>query len=674
MAGRTIHAETHVLGSLRGYGTVAASGGVAADETRELESFQFGEASTAERIARLETHAVMTGRALRSGRFAVSRMMPAGFDDAGRPTVEVITLLFEARDLSLLAGALPRLASDAEFWRTARATVGEGVRVDAEEADAAAAARDARVLRLFDLWRAALRDGAVGVVPEGESDSVLALVAALDPSDRARLRFGIGLLSLSAPVDLCSMASGTSLHGARPALRAAAEGAWHCGSESEYAAFRVSAGGAHLPSIAEIESQGRTLVVRDDDDERRVRTRRDGAAPYSEGGDARARRLMPLAIGSAALSTVVLAFALTMWSRRENAAEVEVPVFAPSSDTGAAPSDAGGDPLSGELPKVVEVVEASNGAAAGAKSDAESESKKQVAPPTGASASGGHQADNQGRAGPEANSTSEIAEGGSSAPAETPPPSQDRDASGGDLSGADGESIGGGHDAAIAPVAPVEPGGSVLGDANRSTLVHATGVLMKLAPLRWTPAIDSIPSLRDKEPQISRHQAEQYAHEVGRAVAGETLKLVVLDQTLKQRAKSEWTSSARETDAIDYVRSLNGFICEKPANGPGSGGQDDFLLNDSLLIEWQAVLKAIERLRSGVSHEFLRDAWNSGVNEALNAIERSDPFVHEKRAFGKVLLLENRKEFDSEVSRVGVVLKNLRPESAAGKAVGTDTP
>ena len=88
MASRTILAETHVLGSIRGYGTVAASGGVAADEARELESFQFGDASTAERIARLETNAVMTGRALRSGRFAVSRMMPAGFDDAGRPVIE----------------------------------------------------------------------------------------------------------------------------------------------------------------------------------------------------------------------------------------------------------------------------------------------------------------------------------------------------------------------------------------------------------------------------------------------------------------------------------------------------------------------------------------------------------------------------------------------------------
>ncbi|MBI1303423.1 MAG: hypothetical protein GC172_06510 [Phycisphaera sp.] len=458
------------------------------------------------------------------------------------------------------------------------------------------------------------------MVPEGESDSVLALVAALDPSDRARLRFGIGLLSLSAPVDLCSMSSGTSLLGARSALRPADEGAWHCGAESEYAAFRASAGGAHLPSIAEVESQGRTLVVRDDDDERRVRTRGDGVAPYSEDGDARARRLMPLAIGSAALSTVVLAFALTMWSRRENAAEVEVPVFAPSSDTGAAPSDAGGDPLSGELPKVVEVVEASNGAAAGAKSDAESESPKQVAPPTGASASGGPQADDQGHAAPEANSTSEVAKGGSSAPAETTPPSQDRNASGGDPSGADKES---------------ESSKPAEADLDRSQEPDPSGALRDhLSPdhqslYRFRNAIGTLQiptaerseSPEDGSGRRSGTGLDAQGYSMARARARRQLASIAVKHMIEaieidQRRKDEAKSHDQTID--DQIRDSNGFICSLIRQGPPGPSQRNDLLNAVLVGKWRdCLLKLQEKIEALVGSEHDAQQWNQDVEQEL---------------------------------------------------------
>jgi len=326
MAHADIHADTHVFGSTRGYGTVASSRGVREDEARELESFQFGEASTADRIARLETHAVMTGRALRSGRFAISRMMPAGVDDAGRPTIEVITLLVEARDYAACVGALPQLASDARFWLDARATAASGARIAAVGAEPAP--RDPQVLRLFDLWRGALRAGAIGVVSESESDAVLRLVASLDPADLLRCRWGIGLLSISTPADICSVASGVSMHGARDVLRPAQQGSWHCGSESEYAAFRA-AQMPTLPSVADIEANGHTLVVAGDDGPMPAAT---VASPRR---DARERRLMPLAIGSAVLSTAVLAVAAVMYGRREEVA----PIVRGSTQESAVKSD-----------------------------------------------------------------------------------------------------------------------------------------------------------------------------------------------------------------------------------------------------------------------------------------------------------------------------------------------
>ena len=308
-----MHADTHVFGSTRGYGTVASSRGVRDEEARELESFQFGEASTADRIARLETHAVMTGRALRSGRFAISRMMPAGVDDAGRPTVEVVTLVVEARDYMACVGALPRLAADARLWLDARATAASGARIAAASAEPAP--RDPQVLRLFDLWRAAVRHGAIGVVSETESDAVLRLVASLDPVDLLRCRWGIGLLSVSTPADICSVASGVSMHGARDVMRPAQQGAWHCGSESEYAGFRAAALPT-LPSVADIELNGHTLVVAGDEGVVRA------SAVASPRPEARERRVMPFAIGSAVLSTAVLAVAVVMHGRRDETAPI----------------------------------------------------------------------------------------------------------------------------------------------------------------------------------------------------------------------------------------------------------------------------------------------------------------------------------------------------------------
>ena len=611
MASRTILAETHVLGSIRGYGTVAASGGVAADESRELESFQFGDASTAERIARLETNAVMTGRALRSGRFAVSRMMPAGFDDAGRPTVEVITLLFEARDLGFVAGALERLASDAEFWRTARATVGDGARVDAEEADAAAAVRDARVLRHFDLWRAALRDGAVGVVSEGESDSVLALVAALDPSDRAQLRFGIGLLSLSAPVDLCSVALGTSLHGARPALRPAEEGAWHCGEESEYAAFRASAGGAHLPSIAEIESQGRTRVVRDED-AWRGRAHGDGASRRTEDGDTRARRLMPLAIGSAALSTVVLAFVLTMWTRRENAAAVEVPVFARSTSGGGAVRDGLTDPLGGEMPKAPAVVE-----------EPTPEPSPEV-PKTETPSEAGEAAEEQ--PGKAANANGDLPKGkpivsgsdGGASDTEAPPAP----------SGPDGSEDGARSRGATTPASGSndsemdEPSGTEVQSTIASdylSVSHRT-----LAAFRKDVDAIKVPRIEDYRdgpagvtPQQRFENARDMARRALARVAVKRLVIVIeMDQALKAVARREMKESR------DLVRDRNGFICSLIKQGPGESGQDNTLLNHGLVQMWMGALRILENRANGLVDSGAETIWNQILREEVEAFER----------------------------------------------------
>jgi hypothetical protein len=611
MASRTILAETHVLGSLRGYGTVAASHGVASDESRELESFQFGDASTAERIARLESHAVMTGRALRSGRFAVSRMMPAGFDDAGRPTVEVITLLFEARDLGFVAGALERLASDTEFWRTARATVGDGARVEADDGGAADAARDPRVLRHFDLWRAALRDGAVGVVPESESATVLALAAALDLSDRARLRWGVGLLSLSAPVDLCSIAPGTSLHGARAALRPAAEGAWHCGEESEYAAFRASSGRAHLPSVAEIESQGRTRVLANEDAWRMPA--RGGGKRGADGAgvdDRRTRRLMPLAIGSAALSTIVLAFALTMWTRRENAAAVEVPVFAPSTSGGGAASYGLTDPLGGEMPKAPAVVEETKVEVVLEEKAEEPGDEAKAEPPKKTEESG--------------NPSTDAAEGKPPTPSEDSPPSGTPapDAS---------------PSPSSAPSVPNADGGSAESDP--------------VAPPSGDPALDELRKLRDRLqraslPSAGRDLAPEERRRQAEAAVREWILVMhqvnLLDRSRKREASEQegWQDPARrgDPDVLLMIGSYSGFMKTVNAVSNFNGVP----LCPALVCEWRGIVNLmIDRIEKAEAEPFVGRNWAKAVMDEIEkdvlGESQSSGFRERQRAWNEGL-------------------------------------
>ncbi len=235
-------ADIHIFGSVSGYSTIAATAGVRADETRELEQFQFGEISTSDAMSRLETQATMTSRMLASGRMAISRMLPAGVDDAGRPTIEVITLIVDARVYDAQLGVLALLADDAALWRDARGRVRTGIDYPTGVAPASDP-RDPALVRILDAWMHATRTGSVAILPASAQLDLLRFVSTLDASDRRRCRWGIGINSLSSPVDVCTMMPGASTHGARAGVRPAPAGQWHC-AETEFAQFRASGGGA----------------------------------------------------------------------------------------------------------------------------------------------------------------------------------------------------------------------------------------------------------------------------------------------------------------------------------------------------------------------------------------------------------------------------------------------
>ena len=218
------HALIHILGSRAGYTTLDATLGLSAADRAELEVLGFGDATSSEAMQRLETHASMVGRRLRSGRFAISRMMPGGIDDKGRPTIEIVSLVLDAAGYASAANSLARLAEDARIWQLARGAVARGYELSSQPS--AVSARDPAVLRAFDTWISARKVGAIGVISPQDAAGLLAMIGVLDAGDFADCRWGIGVVSLSAPVDVCTLAPATGAIGSRAVVRAATGEAW----------------------------------------------------------------------------------------------------------------------------------------------------------------------------------------------------------------------------------------------------------------------------------------------------------------------------------------------------------------------------------------------------------------------------------------------------------------
>ena len=216
------HALVHILGSRSGYTTLDASGGVTASERSELEVLTFGGATSGDALGRLESSASMIGRKLQSGRFAVSRMFPGGIDDEGRPTIEVVSVLLDRAGYEAVVGALPRLANELRIWRGCRESVAVGYELP--EQSCAFRPNDPGVIRAFDAWNAARERDGIALLTSADSVSLLAMVALLDPTDLIECRWGIGVLSLSAPVDLCILATSTSRVGPRLVIAPASAG------------------------------------------------------------------------------------------------------------------------------------------------------------------------------------------------------------------------------------------------------------------------------------------------------------------------------------------------------------------------------------------------------------------------------------------------------------------
>ncbi len=310
------HALVHILGSRAGYTTLDASSGVTAVERSELEVLSFGDATSGDAMARLETSAAIIGRRLRSGRFAISRMLPGGTDDAGRPTIEVVSLVLDQRAYTAMIGSIGMLADDVRFWRLARSAVARGYELP--ETDCAILANDPRAMRAFDGWIAARKQGGIAVLSAADAPGLLAMVARLDTIDLAECRWGVGVLSLSAPVDVCTIAPATAAIGPRPVLRVSAGGPW-VSPEMEHVAWHLERNPL-FPPTASLVSAVRIKPALDEPARAEyAATATTAATPISRAHSPRLaprpRNLTQIAGISAVASLALLAVMATLYAR-----------------------------------------------------------------------------------------------------------------------------------------------------------------------------------------------------------------------------------------------------------------------------------------------------------------------------------------------------------------------
>ena len=197
--------ETHLMGSARGYGQLAASTGVTDAESASLGVIDIGQPAGG-RAERLATHIVAICRLLPSGRFALTRCVAGEFDDAGRPTIEFRSIIMEASEwLYPLRSGLASLLSSNAFWNDEAFVRGQCI--EWSVAETAGGFRDDDVAAIERL----VSSGAVPVLLKSNTRHDAALVqfvASAHEGVARQLQWGIGLARPSNGLDLATLAGG----------------------------------------------------------------------------------------------------------------------------------------------------------------------------------------------------------------------------------------------------------------------------------------------------------------------------------------------------------------------------------------------------------------------------------------------------------------------------------
>jgi hypothetical protein len=167
------------------------------------------------------------------------------------------------------------------------------------------------------------------------------MVGLLDAEDLAHCRWGVGVLSLSAPVDICTLAPTTAAIGPRPVLRAPSHGPW-LNDETSFAA-QHAARNPLLPASTSL-AQAVRIEPTLGGPARAMNGSSDEA--ISAAAEPRRRNLLPMAAISAGCSLMLLSVLAVVYARGGAQADASRPTAAESLDAAAAavPTEAQGAP------------------------------------------------------------------------------------------------------------------------------------------------------------------------------------------------------------------------------------------------------------------------------------------------------------------------------------------
>jgi len=214
---RTISADTHLFGSRTGYATLSKSNGITESEDRELSTLGFGQTTDRSFLDSLEHDPCAYGRSLQSRRYAITRVFAGPNDDAGRPTLEFRSLVISADDAGqILSGDLEAVIGDDQLW-SGEPFVAEKCVQMATPMVSRRQISDADI-QMYEMWVQTINGQAIAVTGQDERSTILSWPKILPLKDRTLYRWGVRMLSVSAPVDVCTIVSTASRSGRRRIL------------------------------------------------------------------------------------------------------------------------------------------------------------------------------------------------------------------------------------------------------------------------------------------------------------------------------------------------------------------------------------------------------------------------------------------------------------------------
>lgn len=219
--GHRIRVGRHVLGSTKGYTTLAASPDLTADEIALLETLGFGQTDDEEFLQSLHNLPAGMGRPLPGGRYALTRCLPGPLDTANRRTLVFTSLVFSTEDwCGYAAYSALSLLDDASLWSFVTNKELGTVFINCAPATKDEMHRE-RTLAVLDAWLVARRSGALVVAQDSAVDAVCvsSLARLLPKKQRCKIRWGMRVLSGGAPIDIGTFAKGAAMPSRRRVVR-----------------------------------------------------------------------------------------------------------------------------------------------------------------------------------------------------------------------------------------------------------------------------------------------------------------------------------------------------------------------------------------------------------------------------------------------------------------------